>query len=94
MDLWVKLLIIYLAAMNIITLVVCVSDKHLAIKKKRRISEKALFILSVLGGSLGMYSGMYLVRHKTKHLRFTVGIPLIILLQIIIAFLLIEKIKL
>lgn len=81
----------YLIAINLITFIVCTLDKFFAIKQKRRISEKALFFLSALGGSIGMYLGMYLVRHKTKHLRFTVGIPLIILLQIVITFLLIEK---
>lgn len=47
-------------------------------------SEKTLFALSVAGGALGMYAAMCLVRHKTKHKRFMIGLPIIILIQSVI----------
>ena len=49
--------------------------------QKRRVPEKVLFLLSALGGSVGMYLGMFTFRHKTKHWYFVIGIPAIILLQ-------------
>jgi uncharacterized membrane protein YsdA (DUF1294 family) len=52
-------------------------------KKTRRIPESTLFITAILFGSLGILAGMYKFRHKTKHKSFTVGIPIIIVLQII-----------
>lgn len=80
--------IAYGTIMSLIAFVVMAIDKNSAIKQKRRISERTLFLLALLGGSVGIYFGMYAFRHKTKHLRFTFGIPLIIIGQIsIIAFL-------
>ncbi len=79
-------MIIYLVAVNIIAAIVCIYDKHQAKRGGWRISEKALFAISVLGGAVGMYLTMIKIRHKTKHLRFMVGLPLIILLQAAILF--------
>ena len=87
MDLQFKLLIIYFAVINLLAFFLCVADKLLAIHKNWRISEKTLFTVSLIGGSFGMWLGMYLVRHKTKHLKFTIGIPLIFLLQCAAVFL-------
>ena len=81
----------YLAAINIIAAIVCITDKCLAIKDKWRISEKTLFLLSIIGGSLGMYCVMKLCRHKTLHMRFMIGIPIIIFLQIFLLTILIHK---
>ena len=58
-------------------------DKYLAKNNKWRISEKAIFTLSLLLGSIGTYLGMYKFRHKTKHLKFTIGIPVIFIINII-----------
>jgi len=52
-------------------------------KKARRIPERTLFLIAILYGSLGIYAGMYKFRHKTLHKSFTIGIPLIIILQVI-----------
>ncbi len=59
-------------------------DKHKARKNLWRIPEKTLIGIAALGGSVGSLLGMYTVRHKTKHPKFTVGIPVILTLQIII----------
>ena len=77
-----KYLYIYLAVINLITALICAYDKIMAIKGKRRISEKTLILLSLFGGGVGMYIAMQTVRHKTKKPKFSIGIPLIIVLQI------------
>lgn len=57
-------------------------DKSRARRRAWRIPEKTLFAVSLLGGSIGTWAGMYLFRHKTKHWYFVVGMPLILILQI------------
>ena len=59
------------------------SDKRKAQKNLWRIPESTLFGVSIIGGSLGVIGGMYAFRHKTKHLSFTMGIPVILALQIV-----------
>lgn len=71
----------YLLLMNIVGLYVMYFDKRRAIKHRFRIPERMLFIVSLLGGSIGTWAGMYLFRHKTKHWYFVVGMPLILLCQ-------------
>ena len=75
------LIVAYFIVMNIAGLLVMYLDKHKARKHKWRIPEKTLFIVSLLGGSIGTWSGMYIFRHKTKHWYFVVGMPLILILQ-------------
>ena len=58
-----------------------VSDKSRAKKHKRRVPEKTLFLTAAFGGSIAMYLTMLTVRHKTKHKRFMIGLPLIIFVQ-------------
>ena len=76
--------LIYFICINLISVAVCITDKRKAIKGSRRVSEKTLFSLCFLGGSVGMYLTMKAVRHKTLHKRFMIGVPLIFLLQIAI----------
>ena len=71
----------YILFMSVLTFSVCRVDKFAAQRQKRRVPEKVLFGLSILGGSVGMYLGMFTFRHKTKHGYFEIGIPLIILIQ-------------
>lgn len=56
-------------------------DKKRAIKKRYRLSEKTLFTIAILGGSIGSIIGMYTFRHKTKHFAFKLGMPIILILQ-------------
>ncbi|MGG7058525.1 DUF1294 domain-containing protein [Clostridium nigeriense] len=79
-----NILFYYLILINIIAFITIYIDKQKAIKHKWRIKESTLFLLSTVGGSLGTLLGMYTFRHKTKHKKFTVGIPLILILQILI----------
>ena len=57
-------------------------DKRYAQNDKRRVSENNLLLIALVGGSLGMYIGMYKFKHKTLHKKFTIGVPLIMLIQI------------
>lgn len=82
-----KYFLIYLAAVSLIAAIMTVSDKSRARKHKRRIAEKTLFGTAILGGSAAMYLTMIAIRHKTKHKRFMIGLPLIMIVQTaIIAF--------
>ena len=80
---------IYFLAINIIGFLLMGEDKRRAKKYLWRISEKALFLCSLLGGSVGTWAGMYVFRHKTKHWYFVVGMPLILAVQIFLSILLI-----
>ena len=76
-------IIIYLIIINIIGFLVMYIDKQKAKKAARRIPEKTIFIITVLGGGIGTISGMYAFRHKTQKLHFTIGLPTITILEII-----------
>lgn len=85
MNRWLELLpYLWLALISLIACVVTVYDK-IASKRlpRHRTPEKTLFLLSLLGGSVAMYTTMQLIRHKTQHKRFMIGIPLIIVVQIL-----------
>ena len=75
---------IYFAAVSIISAVVCAADKRRAVKGKWRVKESTLFLLCALGGSAAMYITMRLIRHKTLHKRFMIGIPLIVVVQVVL----------
>ncbi len=80
----------YLCIISIISVFFCIYDKWAAKKHKRRISEKTLFVLCFVGGSVAMYITMRLIHHKTLHKRFMMGIPLIIVLQCVAVYFLIN----
>ena len=81
-----KIFLIYLAAISLVSIVVCCYDKFAAKHNPRhRTREATLLLLSALGGSVAMFVTMQLIRHKTKHVKFMLGIPLIIVVQITIA---------
>ena len=80
-----KILIVYMIAINLAGLLSMYIDKKRAVHKKWRIPEKTLFLVAILGGSAGSIAGMHLFRHKTKHWYFVVGMPAILIVQIVIA---------
>ncbi|WP_297714576.1 DUF1294 domain-containing protein [Clostridium sp.] len=82
-----KFIFIYIVFTNILLFTLMSIDKKRAKLKQWRISEKTFFILALIGGSVGGVLGMYTFRHKTKHLKFTLGFPTIILFQIIAVYL-------
>lgn len=79
-------IIIYLLIINVIAFLAMWVDKRKAEKGKWRISETTLLMLAVLGGSIGGMIGMYTFRHKTKKKRFTIGMPAILIIEILIYF--------
>ena len=75
---------LWVIALSVISVVVCIYDKVIS-KRDRvelRLPEKVLLLLSALGGSLAMYITMQITHHKTKHLKFMIGIPVIMVVQI------------
>ena len=83
--------LIYIVVINILGFLVMYIDKNKAKKGSYRISEKTIFIIALLLGAIGVYIGMYKFRHKTKHLSFTVGIPVCIVINILTVYYLISK---
>ena len=87
-----KYLFLYLLLINAAAFVLMLVDKIKAKKNRWRIPERTLIGSAVLGGSIGALVGMYTFRHKTRHLKFTLGIPAILIAQIALAVWLIVKI--
>lgn len=79
-----KYLYLYLVIINAAGLILMLVDKHKARKNRWRIPERTLLTVAAIGGSLGSYIGMQLFRHKTKHVAFSIGIPVILAVHILI----------
>lgn len=73
----------YIIAINLLSSIICIYDKISARRNGWRVSESVLFLLSFIGGSVTMYLTMRIIHHKTRHNKFMLGIPLMIVLQII-----------
>lgn len=84
-----KFLTIYLVVINFISFILMGIDKKRAIRHQWRIAEKTLFMSAIIGGSIGSIVGMKFFRHKTKHKSFVIGMPIILLIQVVITILLI-----
>ena len=80
-------MLIYLLLINAAGFGVMLYDKYLAKNNLWRIPEKTLLGIAAFGGSVGCWLGMYIARHKTKHLKFTIGVPVILAVQILIGLL-------
>ena len=85
-----KYLYYYLIIINAVAFLLMLADKQKARKHRWRIPEATLMGCAALGGSIGALAGMYLFRHKTKHPKFTLGIPAILLIQLALAYLLLR----
>ena len=88
------ILLIWVLAWTLIAFALMGIDKWKAKHDSWRIPEKTLFLSAILGGSVGALAGMYLFHHKTKHLSFTVGMPLILAVQVILVLLLAFRLQL
>ena len=82
---WGTVLLVWLAVINLVTFAIYGIDKAKAKRGAWRVPEKTLFLLPLLGGSLGALLGMRVFHHKTKHWYFVWGIPLILLAQLALA---------
>ena len=80
--------LLYLIIVNAAAFLLMLADKQKAKRGAWRIPEKTLIGAAAIGGSIGALCGMYLFRHKTKHLKFTLGIPAILIGQLLLAWLL------
>ena len=78
-------LLIYLLIMNVTGLVLMHADKLRSKNKQWRIPERTFLLIAAAGGSLGILFGIGMFRHKTRHLKFTIGVPAIIVMQILTA---------
>jgi len=76
--------ILYLISINLIAFLCMKIDKLHAQKNKPRISERSLMFIALIGGTLGIWFGMFWNRHKTKKLKFSLGIPLIFVIQVVL----------
>ncbi len=83
-----KYLLLYLLIINAAGFLLMHIDKQKARHRRWRIPEATLMSVALLGGSIGSLLGMYIFRHKTKHPKFTIGIPVILTLQTVLAVLL------
>lgn len=79
-----RLILLYLLLINAIAFLLMLVDKQKARKNLWRIPEATLLGTALLGGSIGALAGMYTFRHKTRHIKFTLGIPAILILQIVL----------
>ena len=75
------LMILFFILVNIIAILLMKRDKQYAENGERRIKEATLLIVAIVGGSLGMYYAMFKYKHKTLHNKFSIGIPIIIVMQ-------------
>ncbi len=83
----IQYITVYLIVVNLVTYALFWYDKKASIhRKKQRIREKSLFLISLLGGALGGYMAMIIHRHKTRHLSFRVLIPLFFMIHFVIVF--------
>ncbi|MBR4525041.1 MAG: DUF1294 domain-containing protein [Bacteroidales bacterium] len=81
-----RVLIYYLLGINLLTFFVYGIDKWKAKRDRWRIPEATLLMLAALGGSVGALLGMSVFHHKTKHKKFLIGVPLILLAQLALAY--------
>lgn len=86
-----KIFLYYLLIINAIGFVIMLIDKKKAKKGAWRIPEATLMTIAIVGGSLGSLLGMYHFHHKTRHIKFTLGIPVILLFQLVIIYFLFQE---
>ncbi len=77
-------MVIYILAINIIGFLIMWYDKAMARARKYRVPESRLLLLAAAGGSIGVYLAMHIFRHKTNKLLFSLGVPVILVAQIIL----------
>lgn len=81
-----KFILYYIAGINLFGFFLMGIDKFKAKRMRWRIPEKNLFLIAIIGGSIGSILGMYVFRHKTRHWIFVIGMPAILIIQIVLVF--------
>lgn len=92
MNPYIYILLIYFVGISFITALITAIDKYKAKKGRWRIPEATLFVLAIAGGSVAEYTVMRLIRHKTKHKRFMIGLPVIIILQLTLVLFILSQV--
>ncbi|MEK3890437.1 DUF1294 domain-containing protein [Bacillus sp. FSL K6-3431] len=87
------LLISYFIVINVFGIQIMGNDKKRAQQRRQRVSERNLWLLAFVGGALGMTIGMNKYRHKTKHFTFKYGLPLLLIIDIVIFYLLLDRLS-
>lgn len=90
MNLYLKIALGYIALISLVAIIITIADKSKAKAHKYRIPEATLLIVSALGGSVAMFITMLIIRHKTKHVKFMLGIPVIMVFQAVLVFWLVK----
>ena len=85
-----RILYVWLLLMSLVLFFTMGADKRRAVKSLRRVPERRLFTLALLGGAAGGWLGMYAFRHKTKHWYFQYGMPAILLIQVVLCVFLVK----
>ncbi|MBQ8263767.1 MAG: DUF1294 domain-containing protein [Oscillospiraceae bacterium] len=88
-PIWI--LVIYLVIINLVLFATMAVDKQKAKRDKRRVPEATLFLMALIGGSIGGIAGMYCFRHKTKHMSFVIGFPAILILELALVIFILVK---
>ena len=78
-----EILIVSIVILNIIGFAAMAADKNRAKAKIRRVPESTLMFFAIVGGSIGVFLGMRICRHKTRHAKFFIGVPIIMVIQIV-----------
>ncbi len=87
-----NILLVYFIAISVVAVAVTIYDKFAAVRGKWRVSERALFTVSAIGGGVAMLTTMLFIRHKTRKLSFMIGIPAVIVLQLAVVVFVLVKI--
>ena len=87
-----KMILLYLLIVNALGFLLMLVDKRKAQTNLWRIPESTLFLMAAIGGSIGSIAGMYKFRHKTKHWQFVIGMPAILIAQIVLVYLLLRHV--
>ncbi len=90
-DILLAIVVAYMLIMSIIGFVTMGFDKKKAIKRGWRIPERTLILIAFFGGALGSFLGMQIFRHKTRHIKFIILVPLALLLNIILLLLIFDN---
>ena len=90
MSKWIDWAVVWLVAANLLAWAITAFDKTAARRGWRRVPERTLFLVAALGGTPAMLLTMYTIRHKTRHLKFMVGLPLLLAAQAAVAVLLLK----
>ncbi|MDE5916758.1 MAG: DUF1294 domain-containing protein [Oscillospiraceae bacterium] len=92
-DITIRIALIYLLIINLSAFIMYYSDKTRAIKHRWRIPESTLLGIAALGGSLGAFAAMKIFRHKTKHPKFYITVPLLVIIHIAVIIFVFLKLR-